>query len=196
MSTALPAAAADPRRRGNALTVALSRSLLRAAGWTIEGQVPSELRVVAIVAPHTSNWDFLIGFVAMASLRFGFNALAKDSLFWPPLGWLMRWVGCVPVNRRAPGGVVEGAVRAFGRSPGLILAVTPEGTRRKASGWKTGFYRIARGAGVPIWPTAIDYRQKIVRLLPVFHPTDDMEADLRTLQELYSAEMALHPEDY
>jgi 1-acyl-sn-glycerol-3-phosphate acyltransferase len=194
--TPIPAAPSDPRRRGNALTAALAGLVLRTAGWTIEGAVPVEPRLVAIVAPHTSNWDFLIGLLAMVSLRFGFSALAKDSLFWPPFGSIMRWAGCIPVNRRNAGGVVSGAIRALHESEGLILAVTPEGTRRKADGWKTGFQRIARGAGVPIWPTVIDYRTKVIRFHPVFHPTDDVEADVRTLQTLYSAEMALHPESY
>lgn len=195
-SVARMSQARDPRCRGNALSVGLARLLLRLAGWSVEGDVPPDPKLVAIVAPHTSNWDFVLGSLAMLSLRLGFGALAKDSLFWPPLGRLLRFMGCVPVNRRRPTGVVEGAIEAFRQREGLILGVTPEGTRRKSKGWKTGFHRIARGAGVPIWPTTIDYRRKVVGFLPVIHPTEDVDADLRALQALYSADMARFPDNY
>jgi 1-acyl-sn-glycerol-3-phosphate acyltransferase len=186
----------DPRRRGNAFSMGLARLVLRLTGWSLEGSVPPDRKMVAIVAPHTSNWDFILGAVAMTSLGLGFGALAKDSLFWPPLGRVMRWLGCVPVNRRRPSGVVESAIEALQTRDGLILAVTPEGTRRKSKGWKTGFHRIALGAGVPVWPTVIDYRRKVVAFHSVFQPTQDVDADVVALQALYSADMARFPANY
>jgi 1-acyl-sn-glycerol-3-phosphate acyltransferase len=165
-------------------------------GWRFEGQVPDLPKVVLIVAPHTSNWDFVVGLAADLGLDLRARFLGKDTLFRPPLGWLMRWAGGIPVDRVAAEGVTDAAVASFRSEAQLCLAIAPEGTRRRVERWKTGFWRIARGAGVPIWPVALDWSRRVVQLMPPFHTTEDMEADLFALRSRYTAAMARKPGQY
>ncbi len=160
------------------------------------GEVPDVPRCVAIVAPHTSNWDFVVGIGALLALGLHGRWLGKHSLFRPPLGRLFHWAGGIPVHRANAEGVVEQAVASLREVTPFFLALAPEGTRRRVERWKTGFYRIACGAGVPIWPVALDYRSRVVRLHPPFAPTGDFEADVGRLRHFFSAAMARHPEGY
>ena len=182
--------------RGNRLSRAAGRATLALLGWRFEGHVPNVPRAVVIVAPHTSNWDFVVGIAAMLALGLDARWIGKDTLFRPPFGPLLRWLGGTPVDRDAPEGVVEEVVRRLQRADRLFLALSPEGTRRKVERWKTGFHRIARHAGVPIWPVAFDYRRKAVVLMPPFMPTDDLEADVRSLRASFSGDMARHPDQF
>lgn len=182
-------------RRGNALTRGLGAFGLWVLRWRFEGEVPDRPKVVIVVAPHTSNWDFIVGACAALALGFRFRFLGKDALFRPPLGWLMRWMGGIPVNRKAPDGVMEAAVALF-RNEASFLAITPEGTRRRVERWKTGFWRIAREAKVPVWTVAFDWSRRVVRLDPPFETSADREADVRILRARFSASMARRPEDY
>ncbi len=174
----------------------MGRAALSLLGWRFEGVVPNASRCVLIVAPHTSNWDFVIGIAAMLALGLDARWIGKDSLFRPPLGTLLRWLGGTPVDRDAPEGVVDDAVRQLRQADRLFLTLSPEGTRRKVDRWKTGFHRMARGAGVPIWPVALDHGHKAVVLMPLFPPTDDLEGDVRALRALYSPHMARYPEQF
>jgi 1-acyl-sn-glycerol-3-phosphate acyltransferase len=162
----------------------------------LEGEVPNRPRVVLVVAPHTSNWDFLVGISAMLALGLDARWIGKDTLFRPPLGPLLRWLGGTPVNRKAAGDVVAEAVRQLRGNDPLFITLSPEGTRRKVDRWKTGFHRMARQADVPVWPVALDYSRKVVALLPVFTATDDLEADLRALRSLFTPAMARYPEQF
>jgi 1-acyl-sn-glycerol-3-phosphate acyltransferase len=108
----------------------------------------------------------------------------------------MRWAGGIPVDRVAAEGVTDAAVASFRSEAQLCLAIAPEGTRRRVERWKTGFWRIARGAGVPIWPVALDWSRRVVQLMPPFHTTEDMEADLFALRSRYTAAMARKPGQY
>jgi 1-acyl-sn-glycerol-3-phosphate acyltransferase len=181
-------------RRGNRASRFLGRTVLRAMGWRVVGEFPNVPKLVAIVAPHTSNWDFVVGIVTVIALGLDFHFLGKDTLFKPPLGWFVRFMGGIPVDRKAAGGVVDSVVARMAAADRLFLALSPEGTRRKVERWKTGFHRIALGASAPIWPVGLDYAQKAVVLMPLFTPTDDAEADLRALQALFSPGMARYPE--
>jgi 1-acyl-sn-glycerol-3-phosphate acyltransferase len=192
----VPALGPAVPRRGNRLTRELGRFTLWLLGWRIEGAVPDRAQAVTIVAPHTSNWDFVVGLAVDFALDLRVRFLGKDALFRPPFGWFMRWVGGIPVDRTAPEGVVDAATASFRDSPRLFLAIAPEGTRGRVDRWKTGFWRIARTAGVPIWPVALDWSRKVVRLDPPFETSEDLEADLRALQSRFSAAMARHPEGY
>ena len=183
-------------RRGNPITRVLGSLVLRAMGWRFEGEVPDRPKVVIVVAPHTSNWDFVVGLAADLALDLRVRFLGKDTLFRPPLGWLMRWAGGIPVDRAAPEGVIEAVARSFMDEAQLFLAIAPEGTRRRVERWKTGFWRIARAAGVPVWTVGLDWSRRVVRLDPTFETSADLEADLCGLKARFSTGMARWPENY
>jgi 1-acyl-sn-glycerol-3-phosphate acyltransferase len=171
---------------GGAGLRALGRSILRLLGWQAVGELPDRPKMVIIVAPHSSNWDFIIGIAYMMSKNVAVRYIGKRELFRWPLGPLMRRLGGIAVDRANPQSVVEQVVGEFARSPGLVLGITPEGTRRRGVAWKTGFYRIANEAGVPIVPGFIDWGTKRVGVLPPFMPTGDQATDLAQLRELYA----------
>ena len=181
---------------GNALSRAFGRTALRVLGWRVEGEVPDVPRCVIILAPHTSNWDFIVGMATMLGLGLRLHYLGKHTLFRGIFGPLLRWSGGVPVDRDAPGDIGERAAAMMRGSDRMFLALAPEGTRHKVAHWKTGFHRIALAAGVPIFPVALDYRSRTVGLLPLFVPGTDYAADLDRLRSLYSPAMARHPESF
>ncbi len=172
-------------RRGNALTKAIARGLLRLLGWRVDGGFPDRPKLIAIAAPHTSNWDFVIGILVVFALGLRVRFLAKHTLFNPWLGWLMRWCGGIPVIRDTPQGAVTDAVEMIAREERILLGIAPEGTRKRGTPWRSGFYNIALAAKVPILPAAFDYGRRSLRLYPVFEPTGNYEADLARLQALY-----------
>jgi 1-acyl-sn-glycerol-3-phosphate acyltransferase len=174
-------------RRGNALSKALARGLLTVFGWRVTGELPDRPKVVAIVAPHTTNWDFVVGILVVFALGLGVKYLGKHTLFRPPLGWLMRWLGGTPVIRDSPQGAVGDAAAMIAREDKVLLGIAPEGTRTPGTPWRSGFYNIALAAQVPILPAAFDYHGKALRLFPVFEPTGDYAEDLAKLQSHYSA---------
>ena len=173
-------------RRGNAFSKAVSRALLAAWGWRVEGEFPCAPKMVAIVAPHTSNWDFIVGILAVFAIGIRVRFLAKHTLFKPWLGWLMRWFGGIPVVREAPQGLVPQAVAAIESAQSMFLAITPAGTRSSTKPWKSGFYRIAVDARVPIFPVIFDGAHRAIRFLPAFEPSGDYEKDLLRLLALYA----------
>ena len=183
-------------RRGNALTRGLGLLVMRLLGWRFAGEVPNRSQLVVVVAPHTSNWDFVVGLAADLGLGLRIRFLGKDTLFRPPFGWFMRFLGGIPVDRAAPDGLIEEASRLFDEKRELYLALAPEGTRRRVAKWKTGFWRIARAASVPVWTVALDWSRRVVRLDPVFETSSDLEADLRALRARYTPELARVPENY
>ena len=179
--------------RGNALSSTISRAILGAWGWNIEGEFPPQPKMVAIVAPHTSNWDFIVGILAVFAIGIRVRFLAKHTLFKPPLGWLMRWFGGMPVNREAPQGLVPQAVEAIDKAERVFLAITPAGTRSSTKPWKSGFYHIAVAARVPIFPVIFDGPKRAIRFLPAFEPSGDYEADLPRLLALYAGVRGIKP---
>lgn len=183
-------------RRGNGLSRALGAAALGVAGWRIEGRVPDAPKLVLAVAPHTSNWDFLVGVAAMFALGVRVHWLGKHTLFRPPLGPLMRWLGGTPVDRSTARGAVEQVVAAFRAHDRFLLGLSPEGTRRKRDAWRTGFYHIARGAAVPVVPVALDYGRRAVTIFAPVPPTGDEAADLRRIQAPFQAAMARFPAQF
>jgi 1-acyl-sn-glycerol-3-phosphate acyltransferase len=172
-------------RRGNAFSRTASRALLALWRWRVEGEFPPRAKMVAIVAPHTSNWDFIVGVLAMFAIGIRVRFLAKHTLFNPALGWLMRWLGGRPVVRETPQGAVAEAVGVIESEPAVLLAIAPQGTRTRGVPWRSGFYRIAEAARVPILPIVFDGGRRAIRLLAPFEPTGDYERDLARLQALY-----------
>ena len=186
---------AVPSRNGGLLRI-LGRAILAALGWHFEGEIPNVPRCVVIIAPHTSNWDFVIGLAALLALDLRVTWLGKHQIFRGPFGLLWRRLGGVAVDRSAPGGVVEQAAAVLAPPHSAFLAVAPEGTRRKVERWKSGFWRIARAAGVPILPVAFDFRTRAVVFGEPYMPTADYAADLAALQRRFSAEMGRNPGNY
>jgi 1-acyl-sn-glycerol-3-phosphate acyltransferase len=149
--------------------------------------------MVVIVAPHTSNWDFIVGILAVFAIGIRARFIAKHTLFGPGIGWLMRWFGGIPVNREAPQGMVPQAVQAIEQAQSIFLAITPAGTRSSTKPWKSGFYRIAVAARVPIMPIAFDGEHRAIRLLPAFEPSGDYEADLPKLRACFEGVRGIKP---
>ncbi|MFM7626252.1 MAG: 1-acyl-sn-glycerol-3-phosphate acyltransferase [Gammaproteobacteria bacterium] len=166
------------------------------AGWRIEPPMLTEPKCVLIVAPHTSNWDFVMGFLAYLAMQIDASWLAKHTALAGPLGPLGRHFGGIAVDRSKPGNMVEACIEAFSSPRGRILVITPEGTRSRVEEWKRGYHRIALAAGVPIVPAAIDFKARCVRFGPPVQPTADAEADERQLRASFRAEMARHPALY
>lgn len=165
---------------------AVGRAYLRLSGWRIEGAFPADSKYVVIVAPHTSNWDFTLGVAVVFAVELRVSWLGKHSIFRPPFKKFLQWMGGIPVDRSASHGVVGECVKAFEAAPSLMLALAPEGTRKGVSQWKTGFYLIAAKAGVPIMPVGFDYREHVVRLMPLFHPSGNLEQDLPRIKALFN----------
>lgn len=192
----IPELGPNVSRAHGPLAAALGRFMMGVRGWRVEGNLPDVPRMVLIVAPHTSNWDFLTGLWVKLAMRMGARFVGKHTLFRFPLGVFMRWLGGVPVDRGAAAGFAGEAARAVRDAERMTLVIAPEGTRRRTDRWKSGFYRIAMDAGVPIVAAGFDYPRKLVLFAPPFTPTGDYESDLAFLRGLYRPEMALRPENY
>ena len=192
----IPLMGPNVQRAHGRFAAAAGRFVMGLRGWRVEGSYPDVPRMVLIVAPHTSNWDFLTGLQVKLAMRMGARFIGKHTIFRWPLGVFMRWLGGVPVDRSAAEGFVEDTARVLREAERMTLVIAPEGTRRRTDRWKSGFYRIAVAAGVPILPVGFDYPRKVIFFAPVFHPTGDYEKDLAALQSLFRADMALKPGNY
>lgn len=169
--------------------------LFRLLRWDGVYHKPDTEKFIIIVAPHTSNFDFFIGFIF--SRAFGMpspNFLAKDSAFRGILGPIMRGIGGIPVNRRERTNFVDQVAAAFNARKRMILAITPEGTRSKVEYWKSGFYHIALKANVPIVMAKIDYARKFITCGDMVVATGDMEADMDKIRAFYADSTGRHPE--
>jgi 1-acyl-sn-glycerol-3-phosphate acyltransferase len=166
---------------------------LNAAGWRIAGALPDLPKFVIIVAPHTSNWDFPVGVAAMFSLDLVIHWFGKDSLFIPPIGWIFRKLGGRPVRREAPEGVVAEVAEMIRAEHQFLLALAPEGTRKRVAQWRTGFYRIAEAADIPIVPVWFDWSRREIGIGRPVRATGDIDADIASLVALYRPEMARNP---
>ena len=162
--------------------------------WKIEGDLPAERPIVAIIAPHTSNWDFVIFIAVALTLPINAKWIGKHTIFRWPFKPLFVWMGGTPVDRRLPTNIVDQAAAVVKASPDMVLGLSPEGTRSKVDHWKTGFYRIAVGGGAPIFLAGIDYPSRTVTILETFWPTGDVDKDIATLQDQARPFRARHPE--
>ncbi len=175
---------------------AIGRLWLKAFGFRLEGQRPSVEKYVLIAAPHTSNWDAFFMLAFSFVLDMNLRWMVKHSIVKGPFGWFLRKLGALPVDRRSPQNMVEDIADEFARSDELVLAVPPEGTRKRTEHWKTGFYYIALKAGVPIVPTVLDYGKKLGRVYAPFTPTGDIEADMKRLASLYEGAVGKVPANH
>ena len=179
--------------RGSRMMKAVGHGLLRFMGWRVEGEVPNLPKFVVAVAPHTSNWDFVVGVAAMFALDLRIAFLGKHTLFRWPFGALMRWFGGIPVDRASSHGVVGDSIAAFSRMERRILAIAPEGTRRQVAHFKSGFLQIARGAQVPVLLASLDYAARAVRFGPTFTPGEDIEAERRRTEAFFATVRGKRP---
>lgn len=178
----------------NAFAEALGHAVFRLMGWRIEGQLPPLDKFVVIGAHHTSNWDFVLFIAAKFILRLNARWFGKHSIFRWPFGALMRYWGGIPIRRHLKLNTVEQAIEAFAEHRQFILVLSPEGTRRKVERWKSGFYHIACGAGVPIVPAALDFQHRRIVVGAPFQPTGNEEADLRQLLAFYRPYVPKNPD--
>ncbi len=180
-----PAPPQMPKVKPNAFTRWMGRTALRLGGWRLVGTLPDMSRLVMIVAPHSSNWDGFWGFAAKMALGFQVRVLGKAQLFWWPLGPLLRRLGAIPLDRSSPQGTVGQAIALIRDSERMWYVITPEGTRKRVEHWKSGFWKIAKGAGVPILPAYFDYPSRTIGLGELFWPGEDMQADMAAIRAWY-----------
>ena len=165
-------------------------------GWRVTGELPNTPKCILAIAPHTSNWDFIVGIFAYFALRIRASWLVKHTALKGPWGPLGRYLGGIGIDRARAGDVAAQLAKEFSRRDQLILAITPEGTRKRVLEWKRGFHNIALASGVPIVPVAIDYSTKTIKFFDAFMPQQDFAADLVKLQSHFSASMAYYPNQY
>ena len=169
--------------------------IFKAMGWKKEGDIPHHLnKFIVAVAPHTSSWDFVIGILARSVLTIqSAKFIGKDSLFKPPFGWFFKLMGGYPVDRSGHHDVTDQIAQLFNQHEKFILGLAPEGTRKKVEKLRTGFYYIAKKAGVPIVPVGFDYRRKCVVVSAPFYTTDDFEGDMEKLMVFYRSISGKNP---
>jgi len=162
------------------------RLALKLAGWITVGRLPeNEKKFIIIVAPHTSNWDFIMGVIIRGAMGFKANFLGKESLFRKPFGFIFMGLGGIPVDRGTSRNMVDQVVAEINGRSSFILAIAPEGTRGKVKKWRTGFYYIARNANIPIVMCQLDYKHKEARFLDPFYPTGNVNADLEYIHDQF-----------
>lgn len=169
-------------RRNNPLTRAIGRLGLRLLGWKMQGDWPDEPKLIVALAPHSSNMDFILSVAVFWGLNLRTSFLAKRSLFWFPLGPIMRFLGGIPVDRSSPQGMVDDLAGKFREASQLVIGITPEGTRGGVSAWKSGFARIAAAAEVPVLPAIVNYDEKMIYFQPVVSGSDTAEEILANTQ--------------
>lgn len=192
-STARPA---PYRGVGSEIVRWLSFAYLTLAGWTVRGDWPGVEKAVLVAAPHTSNWDGLNMLATAGFYRVKLAWMGKKSLTQGPFGWVLKAMGCVPIDRSQSNDVVAAMREQFAARARMILAIPPEGTRSLAREWKSGFYHIAHGAGVPLVISVLDYGTKRVSLAAVVTPSGDYAADLGLIRAHYVGVKGKHAEKF
>ena len=178
----------------------LGRTLLSIFGWKVKGSISEEYagkNLVVIVAPHTSNWDGILGVAAIAGLDAKITFIGKHTVFkYFGLGAFLRYMGGIPVDRTKPGGIIQDAINQIKDINGTLIGMAPEGTRSKVKEWKTGFLRIAKELNTKIIPASIDFAKKEILLGDVFIPSGNNAKDILDLKNYYSIFTPKHPENY
>ena len=182
------------------LSERLGHLALRLFGWSVLGLRPTAPRFVITIAPHTSNWDFFVGLAcgygAGILSRWPYGFFVKAPLFRGPLGAVLRALGGIPIDRSAPHDAVRRSVEILAGRERYLLVITPEGTRRRTERWHSGFYHIARSAGVPVVPVSFDYGRRECRIGLATEMTGDPEADVEGFRRFYAGIRAKHPADF
>jgi len=172
----------------------ISIILLKITGWKLEGKFPKNRNCIVIAAPHTSNWDFFYGLILVLAGGIDTYWIGKASLFKFPFGPVMKWLGGIPVDRSKHNNMVSQVAESFSHSKSLAITIPPEGSRSARSHWKSGFYFIALKAQVPILLGFIDFKNKKGGFGPLFYPTGNIEADMKTIRDFYKDIRGRYPE--
>ncbi|MDR1782734.1 MAG: 1-acyl-sn-glycerol-3-phosphate acyltransferase [Dysgonamonadaceae bacterium] len=170
--------------------------IMKCFGWKYSLKVPIPDKCVLCVAPHTSNWDFVVGMIFYKSIGGNPHILMKKEWFFFPINLLLKYLGGIPVDRKRKTRISEQMVEWFNADARLQLAIAPEGTRKKNSQWKTGFYYIALEAKVPITLAYIDYAEKEIGVMDNFIPTGDAKRDIELIKQYYAGIAAKHPKRF
>lgn len=195
MSTfGLPTLPTQVPHRGNVCSKQAFALALRLSGWQIQGEIPNLPQAIVLGAPHTSNYDAWLALATAFGLGLNLKVFAKHTIYRPPFRHLLSWLGVIPVDRSHAHGLTQATIQAFADHPHLWVGLAPEGTRRHASAWKSGFYRIALAAHVPIVLVGLDYGKRQVRFLATLVPSGDYDSDLAQIQSYYYGLQPAHPE--
>lgn len=175
----------------------LASIIVKIIGWKIDIKTPIYDKSLFVVAPHTSNLDFLVGYFCYCSLGYKSHFIIKKSWFnFPVIGYLLKKAGGIGVDRKKAKGFTNEIIKEFHSRDVFHVAITPEGTRKRVKKWKKGFYLIAEGAKVPIILIKMDYKYKLITFFEVFTPTGDINADMKCIQEKFKGVTARHPENF
>ena len=175
----------------------ISRIILKIIRWRVVGSIPTDQRkYVLIVAPHTSNWDFVLFVLTVSVLRLKPSVLIKSTLFVGPLGWFLRYCGGIPVNRSQSNSLVSYIASIYQENEDFVLIVTPEGTRSPNANWKRGFHHVATAAQVPIVIVYVDSVIKTIGVEGMMEPSDDVDGDLIKLKKFFDTKSGLKPKNY
>lgn len=174
----------------------LSRRLLRAGGWQVRVATPDYPKCIICVAPHTSNWDFILCELAITSVGRRSGFLMKASWFFWPLGPIFRSIGGIAVAHKPGESLTRQLIDKFNGSERLVVAITPEGTRSRTDKWRTGFLHVAYDTGVPVTLASVDFKTKRIEMLTTFSPTGDVDADMRAIKDYYKPYTGLYPDKF
>ena len=182
-------------KRGNKIAPVIASALLKVAGWRTVGEIPNIPQAVVLALPHTSNVDGIYAIPSLFALDVKISIMGKHTLFKVPVfAQLLNWIGVIPIDRGNKGSVLQASIDKFKTGKPLFLGLSPEGTRQYTEKWKSGFYYLAVGAGVPILPVAMDYNTKEIRFMSLIYPTGDIAADLPKIYAQYKGVIPRHPE--
>ncbi|MGE6361976.1 lysophospholipid acyltransferase family protein [Psychrobacter glacincola] len=182
-------------KRGNKIAPVIASAMLKAAGWRTVGEIPNISQAVVLALPHTSNVDGVYAIPSLFALDLKISIMGKHTLFKVPVfAQLLNWIGVIPIDRSDKGSVLQASIDKFKTGKPLFLGLAPEGTRQYTETWKSGFYYLAVGAGVPILPVAMDYKTKEIRFMSLVYPSGDIEADLPKIYAQYKGVIPRHPE--
>ena len=172
--------------------------LKRIWGWTVDEHLPEEDKIILLGAPHTSILDFVVAYMFYQAIGGSCLCMVKKELFFPPLGWLIRLMGGIPVDRKKPAAVVRSVLNEMNKREKFHLAIAPEGTRKPVRRWKQGYHLIATEAGIPVYLAYFDWKRKAIGCGKKVELTDDAAADTRRIQSIYeSMDLgARHPDKY
>ncbi len=192
MTTRVPALPPNAPRTHSAFGRWFGRAVLRLGGWTIEGNFPDVPKLVLLAAPHSSAWDAIWGLAAKLAMGVDIAFLAKAELFRGPIGWILRGLGGIPVDRKRAQGAVDQAAASIRNSERMWFVLAPEGTRRRVEHWKSGFWHIARAADVPVFCAWFHYPDRKIGLGQLFDMTGDLKADMARIREYYRPYIGKH----